>query len=81
MGKNSTQIPNELWYDILRFHLVGLHDDEVEQHIFDGICRVVEAQTRHELYTKFKTAPTEAQREQARQDYLNRAGIPTDFRW
>ena len=34
-----------------------------------------------ELYAKYKTAPTEAQREQARQEYLNRRSIPESCRW
>ena len=32
------------------------------------------------LYTS-KTAPTEEQREQARQEYLDRRGVPESFRW
>lgn len=34
-----------------------------------------------ELYTKSKTAPTEEEREKARQAYLDRRGILADFRW
>lgn len=34
-----------------------------------------------ELYSRYKTAPTEEQREEARQDYLNRRGVPESFRW
>ena len=34
-----------------------------------------------ELYTKSKTAPTEEEREQARQEYLDRRGIQASFRW
>jgi hypothetical protein len=81
MGKTSTQIPNDLWHDILRYHLIGVHDDEVAAHIYSGICNVIEAQTRHAVYSKYKTAPSEAERERARQEYLERAGIPSSFRW
>lgn len=35
----------------------------------------------HDLYTKTKTAPTPEEREQARQQYLDRKGIPEAFRW
>lgn len=35
----------------------------------------------HDLYTKFKTAATEREREQARIDYLDRIGIPDQFRY
>lgn len=34
-----------------------------------------------ELYSRYKTAPTEGQREAARQEYLNRRGVPESFRW
>ena len=34
-----------------------------------------------ESYTKSKTAPTEEEREKARQEYLDRRGILADFRW
>lgn len=34
-----------------------------------------------ELYTKSKTAPTEEEREKARQEYLDTRGIQADFRW
>ena len=33
------------------------------------------------LYAQYKTAPTEEQREQARQEYLDRRGVPESFRW
>lgn len=35
----------------------------------------------HDLYSKYKTAPTPEQREQARQEYLDRKNIPASFRW
>ena len=33
------------------------------------------------LYTKYKTAPSEKEKEKARQEYLNRKGIHSSFRW
>jgi hypothetical protein len=41
----------------------------------------LDAMLRHELYAQYKTAPTEEQREQARQEYLDRRGVPESFRW
>jgi hypothetical protein len=83
MGKSSTQIPNTLWFDLLRYHLIGEgeYDEATAERIRNGICDVIEAQTRHALYTKYKTSPTEKEREKARQEYLDRAGIPSSFRW
>ena len=36
---------------------------------------------RHELYAKYKTAPTQEDREKARQEYLDKRGVPDSFRW
>jgi len=35
----------------------------------------------HEHFMQYKTAATEAEREQARQRYLESIGMPADFRW
>ena len=34
-----------------------------------------------EVYSKSKTAPTEEEREKFRKEYLDRRGIPENFRW
>ena len=34
-----------------------------------------------QLYSRYKTAPTEEEREQARQEYLDRRGVPQNYRW
>ena len=47
----------------------------------DVLWRKLDKMVEHELYTKFKTAPTEEAREKARQEYLERRGILTSFRW
>lgn len=39
------------------------------------------AMVERELYTKSKTAPSEEEREKARQEYLDRRGVPDSFRW
>ena len=49
----------------------------IEKGIFDKIDRQIE----HDLYTKYKTAPTEQQKEDARKEYLDRKGIHPSFRW
>jgi len=40
-----------------------------------------EAMVRRDLYTKYRTAPTEEEREKARQEYLDKVGMHRDFRW
>ena len=46
-----------------------------------GLEQKYEAMMRRELYTKSKTAETEAEREEARKAYLDKVGIHRDFRW
>lgn len=38
-------------------------------------------QISHELYTKYKTAPTQEEQEKARREYLEKRGVPDSFRW
>ena len=46
-----------------------------------GLEKKLDAMVLRELYRKAKTAPTETEREKARQEYLDRRGIPDSFRW
>ena len=41
----------------------------------------MDAMVMRELYTKSKTAPSEEEREKARQEYLDKRGISDSFRW
>ena len=41
----------------------------------------LDAMVMRELYTKYKTAPTEGEKEKARKEYLDRRGVPESFRW
>jgi hypothetical protein len=54
---------------------------ELEEQIKKGIYDKLDRQINHELYSKYKTAPTEEQKEKARLEYLDRVGIHKDFRW
>ena len=55
--------------------------DDVLPEIKKGLEEKMEAMVRRDLYTKYKTAPTEEEREKSRQEYLDRKGIPESFRW
>ena len=46
-----------------------------------GLEKKLDAMVLRELYGKSKTALTETEREKARQEYLDRRGIPDSFRW
>ena len=41
----------------------------------------LDALVMRELYTKYKTATSEEEREKARREYLDKRGVPESFRW
>ena len=75
----NVQIPYDLFMALLQYHLVK--DNDYAEVIQQGVEEKLNAMMRHELYAKYKTAPTEEEREQARQEYLDRRGVPESFRW
>ena len=75
----NVQIPYDLCVALLQYHLVK--DNDYAEVIQQGVEEKLNAMMRHELYAKYKTAPTEEEREQARQEYLDRRGVPESFRW
>ncbi|MCC2253955.1 complexin-2 [Ruminococcus sp. CLA-AA-H200] len=58
-----------------------MEDDSHVDEIKVGLEKKLDAMVLHELYGKSKTAPTADEREKARQEYLERRGIPDSFRW
>ena len=81
----NIQIPEALFYDILRYYLISSNGGDVpkdlDKTVFEGLSDKVQKIIDRELYTKYKTAPTEEEREKARQKYLDSKGIPESFRW
>ena len=75
----NIQIPPELFMKLLRYHL--LDDDSCTEDVKKGLEQKMNTMVERELYTKSKTAPTEEEREKARQEYLDTRGIQADFRW
>ncbi|RHS72496.1 complexin-2 [Ruminococcus sp. AM44-9AT] len=75
----NVQIPQELFMKLFRYHL--LDDDSCTEDVKKGLEQKMKTMVERELYTKSKTAPTEEEREKARQEYLDRRGIQADFRW
>lgn len=78
MQKN-VQIPYELFINLVKFHLFEF--DENEAKIRADLERKLNTMRDRGLYTKYKTADIDAEREEARQKYLDSRGIPEDFRW
>ena len=72
-------IPYDLFVDLVLYHLNGAND--FEEEIQQGLEQKLDAMLNRQLYSQYKTAPTEEQREQARQEYLDRRGVPQSYRW
>ncbi len=73
------QIPESLFIALMKYHMLGIEDCLPE--IKSGLEGKLEAMVKRELYTKSKTAETEAEREEARKKYLDKIGMHRDFRW
>ena len=75
----NIQIPEQLFFALLKYHLLEI--DEVLPEIKKGLEDKLEAMVRRDLFTKYKTASTEEEREKARQEYLDKVGVHRNFRW
>lgn len=75
----NIQISEELFFELLKYHLVGQEDclPQIQRGLEEKMDRMVKRQ----LYTTYKTASTEKEREKARQEYLDKIGMNQDFRW
>ena len=56
----NVQISQELFMQLLRFHLV--EDESCEKEIKQGLEKKLDRMVMRDLYGKFKTAPTEEER-------------------
>lgn len=79
MKNRNVQIPYELFFQLLQYFL--MENYESEEIIRQGLERKLDTMVNRELYSKYKTASTEEEREKSRQEYLDRRGIPGNFRW
>jgi hypothetical protein len=77
--KKNVTISEELFVDLVKYFLADIPLDE--DRIRLGLQEKLDAMVKRELYTKYKMAGTPEEREKARQEYLEKVGIPEDFRW
>lgn len=63
------QIPEQLFMELVKFHLLDV--EENLPSIKQGLEAKLDALVMRDLYSKYKTAPTEEEREQARNDIVN----------
>lgn len=76
--KKNVTIPEELFIDLVKYFLADIRWDE--DRIRSRLQEKLEAMVKRELYTRYKTAGTPEEREKARQEYLEKVGIPENFR-
>ena len=81
----NIQIPESLFYDILRYYILKSNGEEIpediDKRIIEGLTDKLQKIVDRELYTTYKTAKSKEEREKARQAYLDSKGIPNSFRW
>lgn len=75
----NVQISYELFVDLVLYHLNG--EEDYDEEIRQGLEQKIDAILNRQLYSQYKTAPTEEQRVQARQEYLDRRGVLQSYRW
>lgn len=75
----NVQISQELFIALMKYFL--LEQEELLPEIKEGLEKKLDALVMRELYTKYKTAPSEEEREKARLEYLDKRGVPESFRW
>ena len=56
-------------------------DDLQFKRLCAGARKKLEAMTRHDMYSLYKSGANEEIRGKARQDYLNAVGLLDSFRW
>ena len=75
----NVQISEELFCALVTYHLLGV--ENVKPKIEKGLEDKMDALIKRELYTKYKTAPSEEEKEKARKKYMDKRGISDSFRW
>lgn len=77
--QKSVAIKETLFMDLVKYFLINVREDE--DRIRLELQEKLDALVKRELYTKYKTAKSAEKREAARREYLEKVGMPKDFRW
>jgi hypothetical protein len=75
----QVQISEDLFLSLIKYHILECHNDE--EKIVKGLKEKYDSIINRNLYTKYKTAPSKEEKEKARQEYLDRKGMHSSFRW
>ena len=79
MSVRKVPIPEKVFYELVRFHLLG--ETDAEEEVKTQLLEKLDALAEHQLYTKSKKAASQNEQEQVRKEYLERRGISEAFRW
>ena len=79
MSERKVQIPEKVFYELVKFHLLG--ETDAEEEIKTHLMKKLDTLAEHQLYTRSKKGASQNEREQARKEYLERRGISAAFRW
>ena len=75
----QVQISEDLFLSLIKYHILECHNNE--EKIVKMLKEKYDSIVNRNLYTKYKTAPSEEEKEKARQEYLDRKGIHSSFQW
>ncbi|MBS6520656.1 MAG: complexin-2 [Clostridiales bacterium] len=75
----NVQISEDLLFALIKYHLMDMQ--ELQPQIQKALEQKMDSMVKRQIYTIYKTAPTEEEREKARQEYLDKIGMNQDFRW
>ena len=75
----NIKVPEKLFIALVKYHLLDM--PEVLPEIEKGLNDKMDAIKKRDLYTKYKSALSEEEREQARKEYQELVGISESFRW
>lgn len=81
MNRKYIQLPIELFGNLVKFHLLEMEDEETRACIVRGLNEKMDRIQDHDLYTTHKTSESEEERKAAREEYLDRKGVPESFRY
>lgn len=75
----NVQISEDLFIALMKYHLLEI--EEVQPEIKKGLMDKLDSISMRLLYSQYKTAPTEKEKEKARKEYLDKRGVPDSFQW
>ena len=75
----QVQISEDLFLSLIKYHILEYYNDK--EKIVKELQQKLDTIINRNLYTQYKTSSSEEEKEKARQEYLNRKGIHSSFRW